>query len=102
MASNCVAPSRERRWGDEGQFLGLTEDYRQTADMPLLVARGVLSMRYLSGERFRGCTEPLHVHDVLLSEGDYARPVEANWRAGYDRRAKAARERVRKRRQRED
>ena len=81
-------------------------------------------------DRFSGCSEPSHIRDVLLVEGFYARPdydtevldayaerVKASapnpppllasyvkmvdyWKVSHDKRRKAARERVKKRRQR--
>ena len=98
MANNGVAPSQLRRLDKDDKFLGFYEParYAQTDDMPELVARGVLPFQYLElGDRFRGCTEAAHIHDVLLAEGVYPRPTE--WKVIYDRRRKAARERVKKR-----
>ena len=72
--------------------------YIQTEHLPELVARGKLDISYLElGDRFSGCREASHIRDVFLVEGFYARPVEAE---DYDKRRKAARERVKKRRQR--
>ena len=72
--------------------------YIQTEYFPELVARGKLDISYLQlKDRFSGCSEASHIRDVLLVEGFYARPVEAE---DYDKRRKAARERVKKRRQR--
>ena len=72
--------------------------YIQTKHLPDLVARGKLDISYLElGDQFSGCSEASHIRDVLLVEGFYARPVGAE---DYDKRRKAARERVKKRRQR--
>lgn len=106
--------------GKDGEFLGLYEPPQYREPDPFLVARGVVPVEYLTAERFRGCTAPDHVRDVLLAEGDYPRPVPLQedmedkdekwieaykervkgWQKDYDKRRKAARERVRKRRQR--
>lgn len=116
MATNCVVPSRVRNLNAKDEFVSFGE-YMQTEDMPELVARGVLPFGFLQlGDRFKGCTEASHIQDVLFTEGFYARPdvyldwdnevVEgkegflAEWKVSYDRRRKAARERVKKRRQR--
>ncbi|MEE9158926.1 MAG: hypothetical protein V3U60_11130 [Gammaproteobacteria bacterium] len=101
MAVNCVVPSQQRKVEKDGTFGGFYKPprYRETEYFPELIARGVLPFQFLpEGDRFLGCAEPPHVLDVLSSEGHFPRPVEPEWRKSYDRRTKAARERVRKRR----
>jgi len=68
--------------------------------VPGLVARGVMPFRFLPyradfQERFLGCSEAQHVNDVLLVEGFYSGSG-----SDHAKRKKAARERVKKRRQR--
>ena len=107
MAVNCVVPSRERGYDEAGAFLGMVEPpvFRVEQEAIVrLVARGVVPFSYLElrsdfATRFAGCTEAEHVIDVLRSEGFYPRP-KGEFRAGYDRRVEAARERVKKRRAR--
>ena len=97
MAINGVVPSRHRLVDARDEVIGFGE-YVQTSAMPELVARGVLPFQYLElGERFRACTEAAHIHDVLLAGGDYQRPEQEDWKVIYDKRRKAARERVKKR-----
>ena len=122
MATNQVVPAQERRITEQGEFIGFYDPprYRYTEDFPKLVARGVMPIKYLVGDRFKGCVEPSHVGDVLLSEGEYSRPDYDDeimkeltekevslyreridkWQEFYDRDKKSARERVKKRRQR--
>ena len=123
MATNGVTPSQERIVDGDGKFIDFHKQprFRQTEHFPGLVARGVLPFGYLElGERFSGCAEAPHVRDVLMSEGHYPRPeldrerLEGllgkdrasyiaqvdGWKASYDKRRKAARERVKKRRAR--
>ena len=108
MAVNCVVPSRERVVDEAGVCVGLVEPgvYRvEGPEVPRLVARGVLPFPYLEGRsdfatRFLGCQDADDVRDVLLVEGAYPKPVRVDWRGAHDLRVKAARERVRKRRER--
>ena len=116
MAVNNVVPIRERILDRNDEVVGFSDKFRQTPEMASLVARGVLPVEYLEGEVYRGCTEATHVRDVLMAEGYYARPAEIldwddevvegkealldEWKQRHDRRRKAARERVKKRRQR--
>ena len=100
MAFNGVVPSRHRILNDKDEFVSFG-GFMQTPAMPDLVARGVLPFEYLElGDRFKGCLEASHVRDVLMAEGVYPRPSNEEWRVSYDRRIRASRERVKKRRQR--
>ena len=91
-------PSQQRRVVAEVAEFYDPPRYVQTEHLPALVARGKLDIAYLQlKDRFSACSEASHIRDVLLVEGFYARPPEAE---DYDKRRKSARERVKKRRQR--
>lgn len=76
---NCVAPPQDRIVDREGNFKGYYKPPRYRVDapgIPMLCARGVLSMRFLAmradfEERFKGCESPHDVRLVLFEEGVY-------------------------------
>jgi hypothetical protein len=123
MAMNNVTPSQEREISRSGE-LSFPEvpRYRCSEDFADRVARGILDIKYLDlSGRFKSCEDASHVRDVLMAEGDlemFHLSSDSLWdfmdekdREAYEfkfeeqkpdhvRRKKAARERVKKRRQR--
>ena len=122
MPFNQVQPSEDRKYDNNGDFVEFYDPPRYRDVDPRLFARGVMPMRFLTGDRFKGCSTPKHVNDVLLAEGesemrhlsnwiylwDYMSPGERiavevkfdAWKPTHAKMKKAARERVKKRRQR--